>query len=205
MKRKLFLMAITAISFCVIAACGSKAGSNNANADQVAAADGSDSDELDEDDENAPKTEAGVTDMLNQLYDDINIIYTPRGEDDLEPNIDIFAQYCSSAFNTLREQVMAIDFELDDEEKFFDDWDQLFSFWDEAPMVPTDISVDVEGDTAQVFYELNHGSESATFELQVVYENGQWHVNDILQRGLDGLSKLEQMRTFIEERKDTAE
>ncbi len=199
MKRKLFLMAIAAVSVLVMVACGSKAGGND-NGQEVAV-NGSDPEELDNEDV-APKTADGVIAMLRELYDEVNIIYTPRGDDEEEPQIDLFGEFCSDEFNEIRGQVLAIDAKLDDMDKFFVDWNQLFSFWDEAPITPKDFDVDIDGDTATVCYELTHNDESATHVLELVYENGHWRVNDVLQRGIDALNKLDEMRSFIENRQD---
>lgn len=189
-------MAITAVSVFVVAACSSK----NNSSDNGAKADSTQVIDAEGDEEADPKTADGVIAMLRQLYDEVNIIYTPRGEDEEEPNIDLFGEFCSEEFNSLRSQVMEIDANLDIMERFFVDWNQLFSFWDEAPVTPTDFDVDIDGDTATVTYELTHNGDSATHELELVYENGHWRVNDIVQRGIDALSKLGEMRTFIENR-----
>ena len=198
MKRKLFLLAISALSMCMMAACSSKDSSKEKeSAEQVEAANS----EEDDGEKDAPKTKDGVIAMLKAAYEDVNIIYNPP-EDDCEPNIDLFGMYGSKAFNELIGQVREIEAAKNSEDDlFFTDWSALWHFWDEGTVTPTDFDVDVDGDTAEATFELVHGKDSATQVVSLVYEDGQWRVDDWLQRGMDGLSKVEEMKEYIKENK----
>ena len=201
MSRKTLLIAIAALSVCTMMACGSKDSSKdneNVGSSQVADA----ADEMTDDEEDAPKTKEGVIAMLKEAYDDVNIIYGPRDEDDLEPNIDLFGMYCSKSFRELIDQVREIEAKKDSgDDYFFTDWNALWHFWDEGTVTPKDFDVQVEGDTADATFELVHGKETVTQSVSLVYEDGQWRVNDWLQRGMDAVSKVEQMKEYIEENK----
>ena len=108
MKAKLYLMAIVAVSVCMMVACGSKDASKEKSseaAEQVA-------EEAEPDAEGtALKTEEGVVALINAIYEDVNTIYGPRDEDDCEPNIDLVGQYCSKEFRELVDKVREIDVE----------------------------------------------------------------------------------------------
>ena len=88
-----------------------------------------------------------------------------------------------------------------EDDYFFTDWNALWHFWDEGTVTPKDFDVQVEGDTADATFELVHGKETVTQSVSLVYEDGQWRVNDWLQRGMDAVSKVEQMKEYIEENK----
>ena len=200
MKRKLYLFAIAAVSVCVMTACGSKDSSKDkekAGTEKVA--EGNDEGDEDDGEEAAPKTKEGVIAMVRSLYDDANTIYSPS-EDGMEANIDLVGEYCSKKFNELVSQIREIDVEKG-EPGLCEDWNGLLSFYDEAPIEPKDFDVTIDGNTAMANFELVHGDESATHSFALVYEDGQWRIDDIEQRGIDGYSKVEQMTEYIEENK----
>lgn len=189
MKKRFFMMAIATLTVCVMSACGSKDGGKEYTEPVV--------DTADDSDEAAPKTEEGVIAMMRAAYEDANLIYAPQ-EDGMEANIDLFGMYCSKEFNSVIEQVREIEAKKDNENDcFFADWNALWHFWDDGVVTPKDFDVSIDGDTADVTFELTHGKDSATQAVALVYEDGQWRVNDWLQRGMDGLSMVEQMKEYI--------
>lgn len=194
MRRRLFLVAIAAMSVCVMMACGSKSASNNDSAEQAESAD-----EVGSGENGDPKTEQAVIDLLEEAYFDVNTIIGPRDEEECEPSLDL-SIYCSKEFNRLRDKILAIEAKkADGSFALYEDWNRMWSFWETGPVTPKDFQVDIDGDTANVTFNLTHGDESATQEVMLIYEDGQWHLNDWLQRGIDADSHLERMREYIEE------
>ncbi len=201
MKRKLFLMTLAAVSVCVMVACGSKSGNTEkANAQQAELTTNENAGEEDSDENAAPKTKDGVIAMLNAAYKDVNIVIGPRGEDDCEPNIDLVGQYCSKEFNDLCEKIREIEVKKGGH-ALYEDWFDMWAFWDKGTVTPKDFDVTVDGNTADATFTLTHDNDSIICAVALVYEDGQWHVSDWLQRGKDALSHVERMKEYIEANK----
>ncbi len=199
MKRKLFQMTFAAVTVSVMMACGSKSGSNNvASADQAALS-VEVGDEEEEEDEDAPKTEEGVIAMLRAAYEEVNLFTNPCDEDECEGNFDLVAEFCSKEFNDIRERIREAEVEKGITDGIIDDWNGIWSFWEEGTITPTEFDVDLEGDTGDVTFTLSNGEDSVIYCVSVVYEDGQWRVSDWTQRGLDGLSLLDRMMEYLEE------
>ena len=197
MKRKLFLMTIAAVSAWVMVACGSKGGSNNGEgAEQAELTIDEDADEAD-----APKTAEGVIAMLREAYEEVNLFTNPNpsDEDECEGNYDLVAEYCSKEFNDIRNRIHDAEVKKGITDGVDNNWNSLWSFWDEGTITPTDFDVDVEGDTGDATFTLTNGEDSVIYSVSVVYEEGQWRVSDWTQRGIDGLSNLDRMVEYLEE------
>lgn len=185
------------MAVCMMVSCGSKDNSKAKEENATEQAENAIEAEAADDEDAAPKTKEGVIAMLREAYDDVNIILAPP-EDDCEPNIDLVACYCSRAFNDLVGKVREVDAAKDFEDPFFEDWSRMWNFWDKGPVTPKDFDVDIDGDTAEATFELAYGKESATQVVALVYEDGQWRVNDWEQRGMDAVSMVEKMKEYIE-------
>ena len=201
MKRKLFLCAIAMVSMCVMVACGSKDASKDKANDKAATeqvAEETESDEF-EGDATAVKTEEGVVALVNAIYDDINIIYGPRDEDDCEPNIDIVGQYCSKEFRELTDKIREIDVNKAEGEGFDlnGDWAALWAFFD-LPFEVQDIDVSIDGDEGSVSLFLKKGGEKVEMDYSVVYEDGQWRFSDCDRIGMLTGSWIDRMNEYIE-------
>ena len=199
MKRKLFLFAIAAVSMCVMVACGSKDASKDKDQNATEkVTEKAESDDSEDGEEAAPKTEEGVVALINAIYEDVNIICGPRGEDDLEPNIDLVGQYCSKEFRELVDKIREIDANKGEEE--FDlqgNWVGLWAFFD-PPFEVQDIDVSLDGDEASVSYFLKKGGEKVEMDYSVVYEDGQWRISDCDRIGMLAGSWVDRMNDYIE-------
>ena len=189
-------MTIAAVSVCVMVACGSKSSSNNEKSAEQQAE--QTEEEVGYGEEDAPKTAEGVIAMLNEAYEEVNLFTNPSDEDECEPNIDLVAEFCSKDFNDLREKIREIVVNKD-VPSIIDDWNGIWSFWDEGTITPKDFDVNIDGDTGNAIFTLTNGDEEITYDVSVVYEDGQWRVSDWTQRGIDGYSIAERLSDFIEE------
>ena len=192
------MLGIAAMSVFVMMSCGSKDGSkeNKTEEGTEQVAENEDDEYADED---APKTEEGVIAMLEEAYSDANIISQP--EDEMEPNIDLFALYCSKEINEKMEQIREI--EVSTGEKFDAIPDELgmFIYWEGATVTLNDMDVDVDGDTATATYNVSNGSDELITVVDLIYEDGQWHIDNWQQIGMLALDVKERMDEFIEEHK----
>jgi hypothetical protein len=193
MRKNLFLMTIAAVSVCVMVACGSKSSSNKVeSASQPEPA----KEEVGYGEEDAPKTAEGVIAMLKEAYEEVNILTNPS-DDESEPNIDLVAEFCSKDFNELRDKMREA--EVNGKPGIVEDWNAMWTFWDEGTITPEDFDVSVDGDTAEATFNLTNGDDNVTYCVSLVYEDGQWRVSDWTQRGMDGLSLVERMTEYLEE------
>lgn len=192
------MVGIAAMSVFVMMSCGSKDGSKENKAQEGTEQVAENEDEEDAD-EAAPKTEEGVIAMLEEAYSDANIISQP--EDEMEPNIDLFALYCSKEINEKMEQIREI--EVNTGEKFDAIPDELgmFIYWEGATVTLKDMDVDIDGDTATATYNVSNGSDELITVVDLVYEDGQWHIDNWQQIGMLALDVKERMDEFIEEHK----
>ena len=210
MRKKWFVIAIAALSVCVMAACGKKGSSKDKEEkDDTEMVEDEDDEELEEADLEladgvtaAPKedwTEEAVADVIKKAYEDVNIIYGPR-EDDLEPNLDLYAMYCSQDFNGFVNRVRSIDAQKNDiNDCYFSEEDLTWNYWGEGSVKPENIHVTLlTGDMAEATFQLTHGEEWLQTKVSLYYENGQWRINDWLQVGDDESSKVQRMADYIE-------
>ena len=209
MKRKLFLFAIAALSVCVMAACGKKGSSkDNDEKDDTELVEDEDEEQTEADEQLADGvtaapdedwTEEAVANMLRKAYKDVNVIYGPR-EDDLEPNLDLYAMYCTEGFNELLNKIRTIDAENDYPGGCYScGIDYAWNYWGEGKVEPKNIQVQLlTGDMAEATFELTHGEEWMQTKVGLYYENGEWRINDWLQVGDDDESKVERMALYIQ-------
>lgn len=195
MKRKLFQMTFTAVSVFVMVACGSKPASNNDESAEQAEL----SVEVGDEEEDAPKTEEGVIAMLRAAYEEVNLFTNPDPNEECEGNFDLVAEFCSKEFNDIRERIREAEVKKGITDGLIEDWNGLWSFWDEGTITPTDFDVDVTGDVGEATFNLTNGEDSVIYCVSVIYEDGRWHVSDWTQRGIDGVSHLERMMDYLEE------
>ena len=189
MKRKLFMIAFAAASVCVLVGCGPKDGSKEkADTEQVAESGEADS-----------KAKEEIVAMINAIFDDSNIVYTTNDKGEQEAEIDLIIQYGSKKLCNLVEQVRKIDAAKAEEDHFIADWNWMLSCWDIGLCEAEDIDVAVDGDTAKVKYWAAHSGQRNLYELALVYEDGQWRVDDTLTMGGEPGSKVEQMTKYINE------
>lgn len=185
MKRKLFMVAIAAVSMCVMVSCGKKDNKDNKankekdDTEQVA--------ENDEEEDDADDTvEASVTKLLDSAYEDLSVIYGPRDEDDCEPNLDMFGMYCTEGFNQLVTDIRKVDYNQElEEDRFFQGSDlAMWSPWEEAPLSVDDVNVELNGeDMAYATYTLHHGDEWIMMGIELELENGEWRIKDFTKTG----------------------
>lgn len=208
----MFLYAIVALSVCVMASCGKKSSKDKDEKDDTELVENEEEDdeELSEADEEvadgvdvAPDedwTEESVVKVIRQAYADVNVIFGPR-EEDLEPNIDLFAMYCTKDFNNLVNKVRAIDNEKDDnDDMFFTYPDLTWNYWGEGSVEPKDIKVDLlTGNMAEASFQLTHGQEWLQTKLSFFYEDGQWRIEDWLQVGDNEMSLVKRMTRYVEQ------
>lgn len=209
MKRNFFIIAIATLSLCVMVSCGKKGSKDKDEKDDTEMVeDESDDEEPSEDDldyadgvNSAPEedwTEEAVADAIRKAYKEANLIYAPR-EDDLEPNIDVYAMYCSDGFNEILNKVRAIDAQQDNFDNcFLSGQDLTWNYWGEGSVKPENIQVTLlTGDMAEASFQLTHGQEWMQTKVSLYYENGHWRINDWLQVGDDESSKLQRMVDYI--------
>jgi len=182
MKRKLFMVAIAAVSMCVMVSCGkkdNKANDEKADTEQVAGND------EEEDDANTTPKEA-IAKLLESAYEDLNVIYGPRDEDDCEPNLDMFGMYCTEGFNQLITDIRKVDYEQDLEEDRFFRGNELAMWgpWEDGSLSIDDITVEMNGeDLAYATYNLHHGEEWINMGVELELENGEWRIADFTKTG----------------------
>ena len=192
------MIGIAAMSVCVMTSCGSKdANKEKESTEQVAESD--DSDEIDED-APAPKTEEGVIALLQEAYADANLISQPE-DDECEPNLDLFGMYCSKEFNEKMDEIRSIEVNTGEEFDQITDALGLFVFWEGSTVTPKDFDIDIDGDRAYANYNVSNGNEELLTVLQLVYEDGQWRIDDWEQIGMMALNLREKMDEFIEAHK----
>lgn len=199
MKRKLFLMAIAAVSVLVMMSCGSKAADNGNDNDVISVDQGDPEEEIDEDEAPAPKTEEAVLDMLREAYADANLVSHPV--DEMEPNLDLYGMYCSKAFNKKLEQIRAIDAgkPVGARCEMFDNELSNWIYWEGATVTITNASADVDGDTADATYFLTNGDDTMLTNVLLIYENGQWRIDNWVQIGEFEFDLRVAMDEYIEE------
>ena len=188
------MIGIAAMSVCVMMSCGSKdANKEKESTEQVA-----ESEDIDEDYEeaDAPKTEEGVIAMLQEAYSDANLVSHP--EDDMEPNLDLYGMYCSKEFNEKIDQIRSIEVETGEKFDQYPDPVGMFIFWEGQTVTLKDIDVDIDGDTATATYNVSNGEEELITVVQLVYEDGQWRIDEWSQIGMLTLNMKETMDEFIE-------
>ena len=188
-------MTFAAVSVFVMVACGSKPASNNDESAEQAEL----SVEVCDEEEDAPKTEEGVIAMLRAAYEEVNLFTTPDPTEECEGNFDLVAEFCSKEFNDIRERIREAEVKKGITDGLIEDWNGLWSFWDEGTITPTDFDVDVTGDVGEATFNLTNGEDSVIYCVSVIYEDGRWHVSDWTQRGIDGVSHLERMMDYLEE------
>lgn len=192
------MIGIAAMSVCVMTSCGSKdANKEKEGTEQVAESDNSE--EMDED-APAPKTEEGVIALLQEAYSDANLISQPA-DDDCEPNLDLFGMYCSKAFNEKMDEIRSIEVSSGDEFDQIPEPVGLFVFWEGSTVSLKDFDVDIDGDRAYATYNVTNGNDELISALQLVYEDGQWRIDDWEQIGMLVLNLRERMDEFIEAHK----
>ncbi len=191
------MIGIAAMSVCVMMSCGSKeANKDKESTEQVAEGENN---EEESDDEAAPKTEEGVIAMLQEAYSDANLISQP--EDDMEPNLDLFGMYCSKDFNEKIEQIRNIEANTGEKFNVISDPLGMFIYWEGATVSMNDIDVDVDGETAIASYTLTNGEDEMITVVDLVYEDGQWRIDEWEQIGKFTLNLKETMNEFIESNK----
>jgi hypothetical protein len=62
-----------------------------------------------------------------------------------------------------------------------------------------DIDVTLDGDTADATYNLTNGEDELFTDVELVYEDGQWRINNWLQTGQFALDMQENMDWYIQE------
>ena len=195
MKRKLFMVAIAAVSMCVMVSCGkkdNKANDEKADTEEVA--------ENEEEEDDADDTvEASVTKLLNDAYEDLNVIYGPR-EDDLEPNLDMFGMYCTEGFNQLITDTRAADYnqELEEDRFFRGNELAMWSPWEDNGLSVDDVNVELnDEDLAYATYTLHHGDEWIMMGIELELENGEWRIKDFTKTGDVEASMEAMMITYL--------
>lgn len=206
MKKKWFLFAIAALTVCVMASCGNKGSKDKSESNDTEQVE-NDDDPLTEEEvtdgvTTAPEedwTEEAVANMLRMAYDDVNVIYGPR-VDDMEPNLDLYAMYCTRDFNEMVNEIRAIDAQKDDiADCFFAEEDLIWNYWGEGVVEPKNIQVTLlTGNMAEATFQLTHGQEWLQTKVALCYENGQWRIADWLQVGDDESSKRERMEVYLQ-------
>lgn len=185
MKRKLFMMAIAAVSLCVMVSCGNKENKDN---DEKSNEEGTEQVADDEEDGDDGDTVPGVAmaRLLDSAYEDLNTIYGPRDEDDCEPNLDMFGMYCTEGFNKLITDTRAADFNQElEEDRFFQGSElAMWSPWEDDGLSIDNINVEMNGDEyADVTYILHHGDEWISMGVEFEFENGEWRIKDFTKAG----------------------
>lgn len=164
------MMAIAAVSLCVMVSCGNKENKDKENNSQ-------------ENTEQVKEVEASgeeaVVKMLQSAYEDFNTIFTPQ-EDDMEVNLDLYGMYCSEEFNEMINQVRAAEANLDDpEQHFFQESDLgMWSLWEDNNLTIDNIDVELDGETGYATYILHHGDETEKIGVTLVFENDEWRIDD---------------------------
>ena len=189
MKRKLYLIVITALSVCVLGSCSSNGNNNKAETGLVA-----------KDGEVDPKAKE-VVDMVKSIFTDTDSIYSTRSEDNDEGEIDLIAKYGSKKLCNLVEQVRKIDVGKAEDKHFIADWNWLVSCYDMGLTQIDEIDATVDGNNAKAKYWLYYSGQYTLYELALIKEDGQWRIDDTKQIGNDIGSKVEQMSKYINENK----
>ena len=76
-----------------------------------------------------------------------------------------------------------------------------FIYWEGSTVEMKDIDVTIDGDTANATYLLTNGEDELMTEVELVYEDGQWHINNWLQIGMMALDVQDNMDEYIQENK----
>ena len=211
MKRKLYMIAIAAVSMGVMVACGPKGDSKendkktNATEEVTEEAEPEEAEPEEAEPEESYiekatlKTEEGVVALIYAIYEDINTIYGPRDEDECEPNVGLVGQYLSKEFRELTDKIREIDANKPEGEGFDmnSDWSGLWYFWD-PPFEVQNIDVSIDGDYGYVNYSLVKGGEAVDMSYTVVYEDGQWRISDCYGIGMMTGSWIDRMNEYIE-------
>ena len=211
MKRKLYMIAIAAVSMGVMVACSPKGDSKendkktNATEEVTEEADSEEADSEEAESEESYiekatlKTEEGVVALIYAIYEDINTIYGPSDEDECEPNVGLVGQYLSKEFRELTDKIREIDANKAEGEGFDmnGDWSGLWYFWD-PPFEVQNIEASIEGDYGYVNYSLVQGGEGVDMSYTVVYEDGQWRISDCYCIGMMTGSWIDRMNEYIE-------
>ena len=183
MKRKLFIFA-TAMIACVMVSCGPKSVNSVKAAPETAVAD-------------QDQTTKDIVDMLTKAYTDANVLAEPS-EDGMEPNIDLFGQYCSASFNELLRKVRVACGNLSDPEECFFSDENMIWLGKGGKVKIENIDVDMKDPVTASYDVVNEDGSKMETEVALVKENGEWKINDWLQRGMDGVSLVENMTEFVE-------
>lgn len=194
MKRKFFLVAVAAVSMCVMVSCGNKdnkAGEEKTDTEQLA--------DSGDDDAEASPLEA-ITKLLDSAYEDLSVIYGPR-EDDLEPNLDLYGMYCTKGFNQLITETRAADYAQElEEDRFFQGNDLgMWSPWESTPLIVDDVNVEMNGEgLAYATYTLHHGEEWISIGVELEFEDGEWRIADFTKMGDVEASMESLMISYLE-------
>ena len=184
MKRNMFLIAI-AMTACVMVSCASKDANKEVKAETENVA-------ADQD-----QTKKDIVEMLTKAYDDANVLATPS-EDGMEANIDLFGQYCSASFNELLCKVRVACGNLENQEDCFFTDENMLWLGKGGKVKIENIDVDMKDPVTASYDVVNEDGTKMTTEVSLVNENGAWKINDWLQRGMDGVSLVENMTEFVE-------
>lgn len=184
MKRNMFLIAI-AMTACVMVSCASK----DANKEVKAATENVAADQ--------EQTKKDIVEMLTKAYDDANVLATPS-EDGMEANIDLFGQYCSASFNELLRKVRVACGNLENQEDCFFTDENMLWLGKGGKVKIENIDVDMKDPVTASYDVVNEDGTKMTTEVSLVNENGAWKIKDWLQRGMDGVSLVENMTEFVE-------
>ena len=201
MKRKLYMIAIAAVSMGVMVACGPKGDSKENDKKTNATEEVTEEADSEESyiEKATLKTEEGVVALIYAIYEDINTIYGPRDEDECEPNVGLVGQYLSKEFRELTDKIREIDANKAEGEGFdmSGDWSGLWHIWD-PPFEVQNIDVIIDGDYGSVNYSLVKDGEGADMSYTVVYEDGQWRISDCYSIGMMTGSWIDRMNEYIE-------
>ena len=197
MKRKLFVIALAAVSVCVMMSCGSKDGSKEKADAELVAEEVGENEEADAEADDNANAEEEIVAMINDIFDDSDIEYTTNEKGYQEAVIDLTTQFGSKKLCDLVEQVRKIDADKDETEQFIADWNWMLRCFDQGGV--EDISVaNVDGNKAKVEYWVCNSGMRELYTLALVKEDGQWRVDDVLIMGGQHGSKVKEMKEYIE-------
>ena len=149
------MVAIAAVSMCVMVSCGNK--ENKAN-DEKSTEENAETEQVTEDyEEDGDDGEAipgvAMSRLLESAYEDLNALYSPS-EDGLEGNLDMFGMYCTEGFNKLITDTRAADYKQAlEEDRFFQGSElAMWSPWEDNGLSIDDINVEMNGDEYALDY-----------------------------------------------------
>ena len=193
--KRIMTLALFGLCACLVMACKNNNSSNS-----------SDNSATDNANEKIAHSADPLRTRVENIYRDVCDTYNKANQMPLGEGMEMIGrrnfdrEYCSAAWNKVRNQVTEKDSRLEGEMGFFD-----FDYWimgqDFQDVSATDVKVQqINGDKATVTLTLHNCGNATPLTLAMVYERDNWFIDDFLTPGEGSTDSLrDDMNAYLNE------